>query len=449
MLIACLSLGGVLGLCWASPVYAAPDATETTTEETPEQKRERLLAEREQRRIADLAQREGKRLEVEKLYDQMGQLYMQNKMDQVQALGKQIRLQQGVLSREQQDNIRHMTQAAAEYPPKWWAGTGKQDKNSFQAEIWGRKFWANYVPSSELGVQFIEPEYGWNRRTNEYEIVKINIFVTWKPLMVNSPDPAKGRLAVENGYTLGDIAETIVWHELGHNYITEQVTLAANIELYTNYANLYSTIHEYYADMTALAHASPKARRIMLQFRLDGLDYYTGDESHCRASHGVGSLVIVDMLENPDKWPSVHFPPKVPEKQIELNTMIYIYENLETTWTMEEDVRLQKLVQDYMKKNGETTFKRKGEVQLPNGLKMKLMIGEDQENQEQRDTWVYDKLNKLIESGRADDIKVVGKYEPPLRDHKRERNLAIHLTTEADKKDQADEPKRIEVPWEH
>lgn len=436
----------------AEPLSTQSQAADETPAERAKRLRE-LAEERRRQREAELAERSA---EVIKMYNEMSAAYLANDMEKTKELYRPLRPKMGVLDRDKQNAIRQMYKMADEYRPDWWAGTKKEEKNSFKAGIWGRDFWANYVPTRELGLQAVYPEREYNRKTGEYEVTNLIILVTWKPLMVDSPKQAEGRLAKENGYTFGDLAEIIVWHELGHNYITEQVPLKANLELYNKYDKLYSALHEYYADMTALYHCTPRARRVVLQFRLDGLDYYQEDQEHRRGSHGIGAIVLADMLMNPDKWPSVNFPPKVPEKQVELNTIIYVYENLgRDNWTVEEDVRLQELAEEYVLKQGERTFKSKGTITLPNRLQYKLLVSEDRENQKKRDAWVAEKLSDLRDAGRLDTMEQAGgKYDPPHRIHTRARSFHGDFKIEINGKtvskgDDKDAPKRIEIPWEY
>jgi hypothetical protein len=417
--------------------------------QTAEERRELQRKIAEERRKEREAKEAKEREAAEAVYTKYSEAYLSGKMDTVQEMYLEMRAKQRHLTRDQQNAIRHMNDRAPEYRPKWWDGTKKQEKNSFKAEIWGRDFYANYVPTRELGLQAVYPQEEFNPKTNEFEVVDLIILVTWKPLMVDSKEAAKGKLAEIHGYTLGDIAEVIVWHELGHNYLTETISTRDNVTLYDRYSDLYSTMHEYFADMAAIYHGTPQARKVAIQFRLEELDYYTHDSSHCRGAHGIGSIIITDMLMNPEKWPSVHFPPAVPKQQVELNTIIYVYENLPKQWTAEEDIRLQELAEEFVLKQGERTFKAKGEIPLQNRLKFNLMVSEDRENQTKRDKWVTTKLEELISEGRADVLKKGEKYEPPKRDKSRRRDFHSSITIVDGEivKEDSDEL-RIEVPWD-
>ncbi|MGB0768323.1 MAG: hypothetical protein ACPGYV_11505, partial [Phycisphaeraceae bacterium] len=389
--------------------------------------------------------------EAEKLYETFSRAYVTNDFKTVEELYLEMRSKTRYLSREKKLAIRHIDRAIPNYRPRWWQGTKKQEKNSFEAEIWGRDFYANYVPTRELGLQAVFPQEEFNPKTGRWEVVDLIILVTWKPLMVDSPEKAKGKLAEMHDYTLGDIAEVIVWHELGHNYLTEALSTRDNIELYDRYDALYSALHEYFADMAAIYHGTPRARKMAIQFRLEELDYYTMDSPHCRGAHGIGAIIITDMLMNPEMWPSVRFPPAVPKQQVELNTIIYVYENLPAIWTAEEDIRLQELAEEFVMKQGERTFKAKGEIPLQNRLKYKLMIGEDRENQVKRDEWVAEKLEELISEGRADKLAKGQTYEPPTRDKDRRRtdfHGGFKLVDGELVRDEDDSPPRIEVPWD-
>ncbi|MEO0475522.1 MAG: hypothetical protein AAF085_06075 [Planctomycetota bacterium] len=456
LLVGALTLGPMTRSATALPANATPlsqqgfqagDA-EGGEELSPAEQRRKAAEER--RKL--LEERDAKfRVEAEAVYAKYEDAYMSGRMDEVQELYREVRTKQRFLPREKQQAIRHMYQKAPEYRPRWWKGTKKQEKNSFKAEIWGRDFFANYVPTRELGLQAVYPEYGVNPGTGEIEVVDLIILVTWKPLMVDSTEPAKGKLAKMHDYKLGDIAEVIVWHELGHNYLTDALSTKNNLELYDRYSDLYSTMHEYFADMAAVYHGKPQARKMALQFRLDELDYYTNDSSHCRGAHGIGAIFITDVMMNPDKWPSIRFPPSVPKQQVELNTIIYAYENLPAKLTAEEDIRLQGLAEEFVMKQGEKTFKSKGEIPLQNRLKFNLMVGEDRENQPKRDAWVTTKLEGLISEGRADKLAAGETYEPPKRDKERRRtefpNFKI-VNGEIVKEQQEDGPPRIEVPWD-
>lgn len=453
-LLSIFALGTVVPTATALPGDTKPLAQQSLQDDeeqlTPEQRQERRRQIAEERRKEREAKEAKEREEAEVVYAKYSQAYLAGKMDEVQEMYLEMRAKQRFLTRDQQMAIRHMNDRAPEYRPKWWDGTKKQEKNSFKAEIWGRGFYANYVPSRELGLQAVYPKQEFNRRTGEFEVVDLIILVTWKPLMVDSTKAAEGKLAEIHDYTLGDIAEVIVWHELGHNYLTETISTRNNVTLYDRYSDLYSTMHEYFADWAAIYHGTPKARKVAIQFRLEELDYYTQDSSHCRGAHGIGSIIITDMLMNPEKWPSVRFPPAVPEKQVELNTIIYVYENLPAKWTVEEDIRLQELAEEFVLKKGERTFKAKGEIPLNNRLDFNLMFGEDRDNQVKRDKWVTTQLEGLISEGRADKLAEGETYEPPHRDKNRRNEFRSSVTIVDGKlvEDKDGGPPRIDVPWD-
>src|SRR5690606_38137684 len=210
----------------------------------------------------------------------------------------------------------------------------------------------------------------------------------------------------------GDLGELIVWHELGHSYLTNALTLPQIIELYTQHEILFIHLQEFFADLTSAYHTSPRGIRAVLQARLDGLDAYDDDEPHTRAAPAIGALVVRDMLLNPDDWPSVHFPPKVLEQQVELNTIIYVYETWDRDWSVAEERRLRELVGAFVRREGDATFRRRGTLNLPGGGQFKLMVAEDRGLQAKRDQWTADRLKRLIDTGRADTLAADAKYEP-------------------------------------
>jgi hypothetical protein len=177
------------------------------------------------------------------------------------------------------------------------------------------------------------------------------------------------------------------------------------IELYDNHALLYSHLQEFYADITALYHAGPKARLTTLFIRTDEIEADWEDEGHARGSMAIGSLLLTTFLFDPNKWPSVHLPPSVPDKDAERLSTVYVYDHIDPNWTLGEDRQVRDLVQKFINTKGDAVFRGKGDVQLPNNLSFKLMVSEDRELQKKRDAWVGAQLKKAIDAGRADKPK--------------------------------------------
>lgn len=380
---------------------------------------------------------------VQLSYLEYEQAYLTSDWDKVEQMQKDVHRAQAMLDRDQKQNLRFIRDTAGGFRPDWWDRCASPTPVSFPAEIWDKKFIANYKPSDQLGLQSVQAtgKYRVSRSGKiKADIDGLNIIVTWKPQLIDNPDPASGQLAEEHGLTLGDMAEVIAWHELGHNYVTTALPLDHAVALYSEHGLLFSHLQEFYADLTALHHASPRAKRIQLFIRLNGLDYYDAGEPHTRAGHGIGAILLADMLQNPDQWPSVRFPPAVPEQQVELNTIIYVYENWKPDWTVSEVRRFTELVEGFIKKQGDSTLRRKGEFRLSNGAKFELMVDRDGKNQNRRDAWIAKQLGVLIKSGRADPMPEDG-YAPAER-----RELAStsekleRLQSEPDKK-------RLDIPF--
>ena len=385
----------------------------------------------------------GPREAAQQAYLEYEQAYLMGDWDQVEAMQKGVSRKQSMLDRDQRQNLKYIRETTPGFRPEWWDKCASPTPVSFAAEIWDKKFIANYKPSDHLGLQSVQPtgKYRVTRSGKiKADIDGLDIIVTWKPQLIDNPDPASGKLAEEHGLTLGDMAEVIAWHELGHNYVTTALPLDDAVKLYSEYTELFSHLQEFYADLTALHHASPKAKRIQLFIRLHGLDYYDAGQQHTRAGHGIGALLLVDMLNNPEAWPSVRFPPAVPEQQIELNTIIYVYENWRPDWTVTEVRRFTDLIDGFIKKQGDSTLRRKGQFNLPNRLKFELMVDQDRKMQDRRDAWVAKRLQALIASGRADPMPEEG-YAPKMR-----RELAS--TTETLERMQSEpEKKRLDIPF--
>ncbi len=309
-------------------------------------------------------------------------------VEEMRKYGKQKRN----LSREDAKELSYIRKASNVHRPKWWSKCGSSSNISFRARIWNKNFTANYMPSTAIGFQApVGIKNG-----------KIQIIVSWRPSMVGNPNPANGKLAKKHKLSKGDLQEAIIWHELGHNYVTYFLPIRHVIELYNNHYMLFEKLQEFYADLTSLYHGSPRSRLAAMFLRLSVFKHYDETECHTRAAHAIGSLIVTEMLANPSKWPSILFPPKVPEKNIERETIQYVYRNIDTKWTLAEDRQLREFIYKFIKKKGDSILKKRGTIPLTDKLAFKLMVGEDRKLQNKRDAWVAEKLKGLIASGRAD-----------------------------------------------
>lgn len=312
---------------------------------------------------------------------------------------------------QQKSDIYYMRKAAAEYRPDWWQKAKSSSSVSFTTKVWGRSFTANYIPSEMLGGQQIynvDPETG-----------RVDVVVTWQPHWVDSLDPVEGDAAKAHHITRGDLAEAIIWHELGHNYVTNGFDLRALYELYTKYRILFDSIHEFYADMTALYHCSPAGRKATFLIRVPGLHWNDVNDPHVRGAIGVGSYLLATVLSDPASWPSFNLPTEVPSKDVERNTILYMYEHIDPDYTFEEDSALRELIGKFIRSKGSAIFRAKGTVPLPNKLVYRFTTSEDREHQIKRDEWVAAELKKAINAGLVQAVEATKGHPKRFRIRKK------------------------------
>ena len=339
-------------------------------------------------------------------YDKTVALYMTGQFDKLPEHLRVTGKYRPTLKGRERLEVEHIRRTFTEHRPSWWSGTKSKKNTTFRADIWKRKVTANYIPSEFLGAQ---APLGVTRDG------KMVVVVTWRPKLIDNPTPATGQLALRHGIRLGDIGELIVWHELGHNYITVFMSVRDVAEAYTNHRALFGHLQEFFADSTAIYHGSPGARRATLMMRLDELSNYDENEVHTRAAHSINSIILADVLTKPDKWPSFHLPGKLPTKQVELNTIIYMLEHWDPYWTVTEDKNLRDLIQRTVHKQGERVFRRRGVLALPNFKNFSLLVAKDKKYQDQRDQWVAQQLKKHIAAGRGDDPALYSEVYKPGR----------------------------------
>jgi len=340
-------------------------------------------------------------------------LYMHNKWTELNKELRSTGRHMAYMTRDNRVAVGYIRQAAKDHRPAWWKSCRSSSNTSFMASIWGRKVWANYVPTEMLGGSGpVDVRNG-----------KLLVVVTWKPSMVDSTKPARGYLSKRHGLTQGDVAEAIVWHELGHNYVSSFLPLKHVMELYENHYMLYEHLQEFYAEMTALHHSSPLARRVTLLFRTERLDEYRESDAHTRMAHAIGAMILAEVLSKPEDWPSFRLPPEVPETSIERRTIIYMYDNLDPNMTFAEDKAIREYCLKFIRTRGDYVLKNKGLIPLASKIPFKLMIGDDRENEPKREAWVKQKLQEAIKAGLAD--KPLSDAEKKKRDEERTSSRVV------------------------
>ena len=244
---------------WAGSLgAAAPKARAPTAGPPPRAEREQKLAQANQK--------------ATECYKSCAELYMKGKWAELKTALKGSRTHFRYMTPKQRINMTYIRRSMVECRPPWWKKTRSASSVSFTARIWNRPFTANYMPTESLG--FTAPV--------DIHRGRIRVVVSWRPNMIDSPRAANGTLAKKHGMSKGDVAEVVVWHELGHNYVTTFLPPMHVIRLYNDYNMLFHQLQEFYADMTALHHCSPKARLACLLIRLDCLSWYSETESHTR-----------------------------------------------------------------------------------------------------------------------------------------------------------------------
>jgi len=322
-------------------------------------------------------------------YEKVVDQYMQSHLAELDALLKETRAHDAEMSADQRNDIAYIRKAAADYRPAWWKNTLSSKNITFTATIWGKSFKANFMPSESLGGEMSAPD----------DSGRVLTVVTWQPHLVNSIKPLEGEREEAHKLRECDEGEAIVWHELGHNYVTQTLPPDQVKKLYTDYRLLFSALQEFYADMTALYHCSPQGRKAVLMVRAPGLDWNEVNDPHCRAANAIGAWILSQVLAEPAKWPSFRLPAKMPKDDVERRVILFMYRHLDTGYSLEEDRNFRETVATFIHTKGANVLKKKGTVTLNNNLDFKLMTAEDRELQVKRDAWVAAELTKGIASG--------------------------------------------------
>jgi hypothetical protein len=342
----------------------------------------------------------------QKLVDQ----YMHNDWAELEASLKASAKHTRYLTATQRTDVTYIRKAYRQHRPSWWKSTKSSKNISFRATIWGKPFMANYMPSGMMGVQY---PVDIDERTGKFRVI-----VSWQPHKIDSTKESDSSYERSHLLTEGDHAECTVWHELGHNYVTECLPASQIMAIYRKYHLLLESLQEFYADMTALYHCGPQGRKATLFIRQMELRWNDVDDSHTRAAHAIGSWLLAHVLMDKAKWPSFRLPTRAPTKDVERSTILYMYQHLHPDYTLQEDRALRELAGRLVRTQGASVLRKKGLISLPNGLAFQLLTADDTANQVKRDAWVKERLTKAIASGQV--TKAVG-----LKSHPRKFRIKV------------------------
>ena len=356
---------------------------------------------------ADAKDEQAATVEAQNSYEQLVDVYMHFDAKAWDAACKDSLKFNSAFTARQKADMSYMRRSAQEYRPDWWKNTKSSSSVSFQVAVWGKPpFMANYKPSAGLGYSGI---FAFD------EAGRPVIVLSWQAHVVDSTKPLEGDAAAAHQMKEGDEAEAIIWHELGHNFVSLGFDLNQLIDLYTNHEILYNSLQEFYADTTALYHCSPPGRKATLLIRIMGLHWNDVNDEHVRGSMGIGSYLLATLLSDPAKWPSFHLPTMVPEADPERKCILYMYEHLDPGYTLDEDRNLRELIGNLFHRQGASIFRSKGTIALPNRLEYKMTASEDRDLQVKRDAWVAAELKKAIDSGVVTKVRATAGHPKRFR----------------------------------
>ncbi|MCP4376152.1 MAG: hypothetical protein GY794_08275 [bacterium] len=330
-------------------------------------------------------------------YKKLMECYKSGSLTNMKDELKNIRRVKSLLPRQAQLDIAYIPKTLAQYRPPWWRHMKSSTNVSFKITLWGRPLMTNFMPSDSIGKMIpIDIKNG-----------RLRMAVSWRPNMIDNPDPAGGYLAKRHKLTKGAVGESIGWCGLGLNYIVSFMPVKKVIILYENHEKFFIHLQMFYADMTTYYHSSPGGRLAHMFSHLSYLQQYDETSGHDRSGFAIGSIILANVLSAPDKWPGFHFPSSVPTTEIELNTIRYLYEQIDPNWSVNEDKAFRMIVKKVIKSQGSKVLRSKGKIMLPNRIPFMLMVSDDRKYQKKRDAWVKEKLEKIIGSGRADKTRAV------------------------------------------
>jgi len=320
-------------------------------------------------------------------YEKVIDCYMHSDFDGLKVELAAMRLV-SKLSPSARRNLAYIRKTIPEYRPIWWKNCRSASNISFRAKIWGRPFVANYMPTQPNG----------KRETVKLVKNRIQIVAQWQPHMVDDPQPVEGALAKAHELRRRHIGESLVWYELGRNYVPTFLPVKQAVFLYEKESAMFSHVQEFLAGMSSLYHSSPKARLASLFLQIDPLKKNHAGSACTRSGHAIGAIILARVLSEPKKWPGFKLPTKVPKALAELNTIIYMYDRIDPKWSIDEDKNLREMARKFVLSNGRTILSSRGSLLLPNKLRMNLMAASDRQTQLARDAWVAAKLKAIIKA---------------------------------------------------
>jgi hypothetical protein len=291
------------------------------------------------------------------------------------------------MTARQQADVDAVRTALAECRPDWWGPVKLGIRTAFQPALWGR-------PIDAVFDQNMKDHTGIDT-TNGRKSIR----VMWAREDMDSSAP------LEYGFTRGDRNDLQVWQYLGSAAATLDVP--KNEQEVTPVSQII--LEEFYPDfrgsVAGLYYGSPQARRWGLYVALD--TGYTPSLSH----HAIGDWFKSEVVSHPDRYPSLQFHGKAPEKDFELALSNYLrWRVLSAELPLSEDLALRNAIKAFAAANDSTLLKT-GKVALPDGTCVCSDLDDDALEVPKRRAWLAAHMT-IDPAGKP----VTSQWPPPVVD---------------------------------
>ncbi len=334
--------------------------------------------------------------------DRITEIYLSSDWSEIDEALAQAKAAQRSLNTAERERLGNMEEAIETHQGEWWSNYTGGTSGAAAVEVFGRGFTVNRI-SSEWPPRMMTS----NRWVDlgKYERVNVitGINVSMNPMLrQNSQRPDPAQTYRYQPQTEADGFNRWHWYQIGYFYPAAALGGERAGRLRDLQPSEFDQLCHFFGHLTIYSHSKPSTRRSgLFNARVNWFPDPSPANLHHRAQHVFVALLVNDILNHPEAWPSVHLPATVPADHIELNTADYILSHW-GRWSYEEAERFADLARNLEREQADTIITSLGRVELANDLEAFLVANQDRTAQIQRERWITRRLNELIEAGLTD-----------------------------------------------
>ena len=273
------------------------------------------------------------------------------------------------LKGQERADIAYIRKCIIEVRPTWWKKVKGDNKTPVHFLVFGRSVDATFDPKGKGGVSMT------------MTTSKMDMNISWAAGEMDSKDQA------EHGFTKGDLNSLNVFSTLGYAAAYPSIPQSYMQDPSDAKKLLMFRMLDFQGDLGGTYYGSPRARQWGLWLYMHSyLDKYAKMQM-LNSRKAVALAFMIEVISNPEKYPSIKLPAKVEADKTEEKLALAIHQPIEKKgWTLAEDKSIRDALRTLASENP-APIMANGKIKLAAGLFIQLDPEQDSQMLAAREAW--------------------------------------------------------------